>query len=126
MSKIKSKGTKLEDQGWILLKNAKVNFRKHPKKVYGNPDAGHKGKKIAVFFDSDFWHGYDWKNQIKTIKSKKSFWITKIERNMERDKEVNKLLKKQGWKVIRLWEKDLSKKRWAITIKKMQKVWEID
>lgn len=111
MSKIKGKGTKLEDSGWALLHEVGMHFRKHPKGVFGNPDAGNKSKKIAIFFDSEFWHGYDWQNQKRTIKSKKKFWISKIERNMQRDKEVNAMLKKNGWRVIRIWECELHKKR---------------
>ena len=81
MSNIKGKGTEMEERGWKLLREAGVRYRKHPKGVIGNPDAGHKGKKIAVFFDSEFWHGYNWKIRKNDFKSKKKFWISKIEKN---------------------------------------------
>lgn len=123
MSQIKAKGTNLEKTGWNLLKEAKVSFRKHPKNIFGKPDAGNKSRKIAVFFDSNFWHGYNWIQQKKTIKSKKKFWIQKIERNIQRDKAVTALLKKEGWKVVRLWERDLLMKNKAKVILKLQKIW---
>ncbi len=123
MSNIRGRETQLEKTGWALLKMAKVRFRKHPKAVPGNPDAGHKGKKIAVFFDSSFWHGADWESQKLTFKSRKQFWIPKIERNIARDKKVNAILKESGWKVLRITEKELSKANRMKTITKIMKTW---
>ena len=67
------------------------------------------GKKIAVFCDREFWHGYNWEERKKDFKSHQEFWIPKIERNMERDREVNETLKAKGWTVIRFWGKDIKK-----------------
>ena len=64
---------------------------------------------MAVFCDSEFWHGYDWDNRKGDFKSNKDFWIPKIERNIERDKEVNKALEDEGWKVLRFWGRDIKK-----------------
>ena len=77
--------------------------------VYGHPDIAFIGKKIAVFCDSEFWHGYDWKNRKEDIKSNKDFWVTKIERNIARDEEVNNYLELHGWKVLRFWGKEIKK-----------------
>ncbi len=123
MSRIKGKETQLEKTGWALLKTAGVRFRKHPKNVPGNPDAGHKGKKIAVFFDSAFWHGADWHKQKRTFKSNRKFWIPKIERNISRDNEVNSILKKSNWKVLRITESDLKKANHKKTIQKIIRMW---
>ncbi len=57
--------------------------------------------------DSEFWHGYDWENRKSDIKSRREFWIPKIERNMERDREVNEILTADGWRVLRFWGKDI-------------------
>lgn len=122
MSKIKGKGTKLEEKGWQLLRDAGLQFRKHPKGIPGNPDAANKSRKIAVFFDSEFWHGYDWKNRKENIKSNKKFWTRKIERNIERDKEVTAELKAKGWAVIRIWEKELNKKNLLKTIEAVKRI----
>ena len=67
--------------------------------------------KIAVFCDSEFFHGKDW-DALKARLSrsdKGEYWIKKIERNMARDVEVEKELNYLGWKVIRFWGKDIKK-----------------
>lgn len=109
MSKIRSKNTKLEEQGRLLVREAGLSYRKHPKDITGKPDVANKKRKIAIFFDSDFWHGFDYENSVKN-KLQTDFWRTKIERNMARDAEVNKLLTEKGWKVLRLWEHNIKRK----------------
>lgn len=86
-----------------------LHYRKNVKSVFGKPDIAFIGKKIAVFCDSEFWHGYDWENKNKEIKSRREFWIPKIERNIQRDKEVTKTLEEQGWVVLRFWGKEIKK-----------------
>lgn len=61
-----------------------LRYRKNVAGLTGKPDIVFMGKKIAVFCDGDFWHGYDWENRKQDIKSRKEFWIPKIERNMQR------------------------------------------
>jgi DNA (cytosine-5)-methyltransferase 1 len=65
--------------------------------------------KLAIFIDGEFWHGKDWEVRKYDHKSNQEFWLPKIERNMQRDEEVNKELEKQGWKVLRFWGKDIQK-----------------
>ena len=107
MSAVKSKDSEIE----ILLRRALwskgIRYRKNVKSIFGHPDVAFVGKKVAVFCDSEFWHGYDWENKNAEIKSNRDFWIPKIERNIKRDKEVNKYLEEQGWTVIRFWGKDI-------------------
>lgn len=122
MSKIKGKNTRMEVKFFALLKEAGFRFRKYPKKIFGNPDAANKSAKIAFFYDSAFWHGYDWKNRKQRLRSNKKFWIAKIERNIARDREVNRSLKKNGWRVVRVWEHELGKKSREKTIRKLQRV----
>ena len=86
-----------------------IRYRKNYNQIEGKPDIAIIGKKIAVFCDSEFWHGKDWKNRKKEIKSNKDFWYKKIERNIERDKEVNKELKRLGWTVLRFWGEEIIK-----------------
>ena len=66
-------------------------------------------KKIAVFCDSEFWHGYNWEERKKDFKSHQEFWIPKIERNMERDAEVTAFLESEGWTVIRFGGNEIKK-----------------
>ena len=86
-----------------------LRYRKNVKTVFGHPDIAFIGKKIAVFCDSEFWHGYDWEHRKDDIKSRRDFWIPKIERNMQRDIEVNDVLKSDGWIVLRFWGKEIKK-----------------
>ena len=84
-----------------------IRYRKHYN-VSGKPDFVIPRLKIAIFCDSNFWHGKNWGEERKSeFKKNKEFWIKKIERNIERDKEVNEELTNQGWQVIRLWEDEI-------------------
>lgn len=107
MQAVKNKDSKIE----LLLRNELWNrglrYRKNVKSVYGHPDIAFIGKKVAVFVDSEFWHGFDWENRKKDFKSHQEFWIPKIERNIQRDIEVNEKLKSEGWTVIRFWGKEI-------------------
>lgn len=87
-----------------LKRRCITTFSKNDHSVFGKPDFVFKARKIAVFCDSDFWHGYDWKNARKAIKSNREFWISKIEGNIKRDKEVTDRLTADGWTVLRFWE----------------------
>lgn len=62
-----------------------------------------------MFCDSEFWHGYNWDVKKNEIKSKRDFWIPKIERNMQRDIEVTNKLTQDGWIVLRFWGNDIKK-----------------
>lgn len=77
--------------------------------MFGKPDIVFISKKIAVFCDSEFWHGYDWENRKHDFKKNQDFWIPKIERNIQRDCEVNEHLQADGWLVLRFWGKDIKK-----------------
>ena len=65
--------------------------------------------KIAIFVDSEFWHGKDLEKNEISIKSNKDFWISKLKRNKNRDIDVNNFLSAAGWKVLRFWGKDIIK-----------------
>lgn len=109
MKQVKNKDSKIE----ILLRqelwNRGLRYRKNTNKVFGHPDIAFIGKKIAVFCDSEFWHGYTWEERKNDFKSHQEFWISKIERNMERDIEVSERLKSEGWTVIRFWGNEIKK-----------------
>ena len=109
MQAVKNKDSKIE----LLLRRELwtrgIRYRKNTSKVFGHPDIAFIGKKIAVFCDSEFWHGYNWEERKKDFKSHQEFWIPKIERNMQRDIEVTEELQKQGWKVLRFWGNEIKK-----------------
>lgn len=73
--------------------------------VYGNPDFILPHKKIAIFCDGDFWHGYKYHEKKKPLKQ---YWRKKIEVNMKRDQRVVRKLRNEGWSVLRFWEHDIN------------------
>lgn len=109
MQAIRSKDTSIELRLRKALWDRGIRYRKNYKKLIGKPDIAITKYRIAVFCDSDFWHGYDWDNRNQRIKSNREYWIPKIERNMARDKEVNEALTKDGWTVLRFWEWQIKK-----------------
>lgn len=107
MQAVKNKDSKIELALRRELWKRGLRYRKNSTKIYGKPDIVFIGKKVAVFCDSEFWHGYDWDNRKNDFKSKQDFWIPKIERNMQRDIEVTDKLTSSGWVVLRFWGKDI-------------------
>jgi len=109
MQAVKNKGSKIELIIGSGLWVKGLRYRRNDKTVFGKPDFVFKKTKIAVFCDSEFWHGKDWNKRKKEHKSNIDFWHKKISRNIQRDKEVNKKLTKDGWLVLRFWGKDIEK-----------------
>lgn len=109
MKQVKNKDSKIEVALRKELWNRGLRYQKNVTSIFGKPDLVFKGKKVAVFCDSEFWHGYNWEERKKDFKSHQEFWIPKIERNMERDKEVTAELQRQGWTVLRFWGKEIKK-----------------
>ena len=109
MQAVKNKDSQIE----LLLRKELwargFRYRKNVNRIYGKPDIVFIGKKVAVFCDSEFWHGYNWEERKKDFKSHQEFWIPKIERNMERDAEVTAFLESEGWTVIRFWGNEIKK-----------------
>lgn len=117
MQAVKSKGSKIETLLSKALWAKGYRYRKNDKTVFGKPDLTFKKLKIVVFVDSEFWHGKNWKTRKHDHKSNQAFWLKKIERNIQRDKEVNKELLKEKWQVLRFWGKDIEKNlHYCITI----------
>lgn len=109
MSKICGKDTKPEIKFRKALWALGFRYRANDKQLIGKPDIVLRKFKTIVFIDGEFWHGYNWKEKRDKIKSNRDFWIPKIERNMQRDAEVNESLKEMGFKVFRFWEKEIKK-----------------
>ena len=107
MRAIKSTGTKDEVRLAKALWYLGYRYRKNNKTVFGKPDLTFKKLKIAIFVDSEFFHGKDWETEKHRIKSNQEFWHKKIERNRERDLEVNQYLRSNNWTVIRFWRKEV-------------------
>jgi DNA mismatch endonuclease Vsr len=107
MQAVKSKGSKIENAFSKALWGKGYRFGKNVKSIIGKPDIVFRKYKVAIFIDSEFWHGKDWSKRKKEHKSNIKFWHNKIEGNIKRDKVVNKELKKLGWIVLRFWGKQI-------------------
>ena len=105
MSRIRGQNTKIDLMMKEMLKESGYRFEMYPK-MFGNPDFAHRRKKIAIFCDGDFWHGYRYHDKKKPSKK---FWRDKIENNMRRDARYTRKLRRDGWSVIRIWEHDIEK-----------------
>lgn len=107
MSGIRSKNTGIEKTVFAYLRKKKIYFRSHYEKIPGKPDIALPLKKIAVFINGDFWHGYrfaSWKNRIPKV-----YWRDKIESNIARDKKRYAFLRRRGWRVMRVWGHEIIK-----------------
>lgn len=109
MKAIKNKDTDIEVLLRLELWHRGLRYQKNVNGITGKPDIVFKGPKVAVFCDSEFWHGYNWDERKEDFKSNQEFWIPKIERNMQRDKEVTESLENAGWTVLRFWGKEIKK-----------------
>lgn len=111
MSKIHSKDTKIE----VVLRKALwkkgYHYRKNYKKIPGSPDICLTKYKIAIFCDSEFFHGKDWEVLKARLEKGNNgqYWVKKIEENMFRDDVKDKALNLMGWTVIHFWGKDILK-----------------
>lgn len=109
MKSNKGKDTKPELMLRKELWRRGLRYRKNYKHLYGKPDIVFLGAKIAVFIDGKMWHGYDWEHQKDDFKSRRDYWIPKIERNIEHDFEVTQELISLDWLVMRFWDFEVKK-----------------
>ncbi|MEM1002765.1 MAG: very short patch repair endonuclease [Bacteroidota bacterium] len=107
MSKIHGKNTKPELMFRKALWRKGVRYRVNSKQLPGKPDVSIKKYKLAIFIDWTYWHGYNWEERKTKISTNRAFWIPKIERNMQRDQEVNDALESLGFMVFRFWEHEI-------------------
>ena len=109
MQHVRSKDSQIELKLRRELWKNGFRYRKNVREIFGCPDIVFKKLKIAVFCDSEFWHGYDWENRKNDFKSNQDFWIKKIERNIARDREVNEKLSEDGWTILRFFGNEIKK-----------------
>lgn len=109
MSHIFGKDTSIEIKLRKALWHKGYRYRKNYKKLPGSPDIALTKYKIAIFCDSEFWHGKDWDKLHEKLKSGNNpkYWTKKIAENIERDHEKNQMLKAMGWRVLHFWENDI-------------------
>lgn len=110
MSAIRGKETGIEVRLRKALYEKGLRYRKNSKYIYGHPDVSMKGLKIAVFCDSEFWHGKNFEANEAKLTTNHDYWVKKIRRNIARDQEVNERLREEGYTVLRFWGEDIEKR----------------
>lgn len=107
MSRIRSKDTKPEMLVRKFLHKNGFRYRLHVKNMPGKPDIVLPKYKTVIFIHGCFWHGHEGCKYYVVPKSNVSYWVPKIEKNIQRDVESEKRLEIQKWKIIKLWECDV-------------------
>jgi len=121
-SRIKKANTSCNTRHEVALQNELselgLRFQKNATGVPGRPDIVFAKAHLAVFCDGDFWHGRKWnvlrRNLVRGTNA--AYWCAKISRNMKRDKEITSLLRKSGWRVLRVWESEIKKDPCAVAM----------
>ena len=90
----------------LFRANRITGWRRH-RPIFGRPDFVFSRLKVAVFVDGCFWHGCP--KHGSRPKQNRKFWETKIARNRARDRKVTRVLRGKGWRVVRIWEHELTK-----------------
>lgn len=110
MQHIRAKNSKAEVKLRKALWKRGIRYRKNYRVLPGTPDLAITKYHIAVFVDGDFWHAREHREfPGEQIQTNQEFWVRKLRRNVERDKEVNDALLEMGWLVLRFWETDVLK-----------------
>lgn len=109
MSRIRGKDTSIERALRKALWVKGYRYRKNYKLLPGTPDIVLTKYRLAIFCDSEFFHGKEWQTLMPKLQKGKNpdYWISKIERNMERDQVKDKTLLFDGWTVVHFWGKDI-------------------
>lgn len=120
MSMIRGKNTKPEIIVRKFLHSKGLRFRLHKKELPGKPDIVLPKFKTVIFIHGCFWHGHKNCKYFVIPKTRTEWWISKIERNRLVDKRNNDNLKKNGWKIITIWECQLRPKNFSKTLYKLE------
>jgi len=112
MAAVRNKDSKAELALRRELHARGMRYRLHARDVPGRPDLVIRSRRLAVFVDGDMWHGNEHRRRGMTsmaelFPTRTDWWVAKIERNMQRDQEVNEQLAADGWTVIRIWESEV-------------------
>ncbi len=119
MSQIKGKNTKPEILVRKFLHANGYRYRLHAKNLPGKPDIVLKTYNTVVFIHGCFWHGHKGCQYFVVPKTRTQWWLNKINRNKEKDKESTETLQKEGWNIITIWECELKKDKREKTLQKL-------
>lgn len=107
MSRVRLKKGKAESALAKALWHRGYRYRLNYRALPGSPDIAITSRKIAVFVDGEFWHGYGWEERKGRLKRNREYWIQKIEENIARDARNDALLRERGWIPVHFWEKEV-------------------
>ncbi len=109
MSLIKGKGNKRTEGAMVkILRAEKITGWRRHLPLPGRPDFTFRNERLSVFIDGCFWHGCP--KCYRAPKSNRKFWADKVAYNRQHDLAVNRVLKKIGWRVLRIWQHSLQKR----------------
>lgn len=104
MRRIRSKDTAPEMAVRSLAHRLGYRYRLHRKDIPGKPDLVFPGRRKVIFIHGCFWHQHPGCREGRPPKSNTAYWLPKLERNMERDKDALARLAAAGWDVLVIWE----------------------
>jgi DNA mismatch endonuclease (patch repair protein) len=121
MSRIRGCGNKDTELALAkLLRRHGIKGWRRNQPVFGKPDFVFQKIKLAIFVDGCFWHGCS-KHATKPANNR-AFWSRKLSSNKKRDQVVNKILRKAGWRVLRIWEHELTRKNETRLVQRIKRV----
>lgn len=120
MRRIKGKDTKIEVEVRSWLFSRGFRFRKNDKRYPGKPDIVLPKYKTVIFINGCFWHRHTGCKYATTPKTRTEFWLEKFERNVRNDELHRQQLEDMGWKVITIWECQLKRNSFEITLGNME------
>lgn len=107
MRAVKSKDTTPELLVRTLIHGLGYRYRLHRRDLPGTPDLAFPSRKLALFVHGCFWHGHDCKRGARMPKANNAYWVAKIDRNRQRDRETQRALGEMGWTSFVIWECEL-------------------
>jgi DNA mismatch endonuclease (patch repair protein) len=123
MSRVRGRGNKDTELALAkLLRRHRIKGWRRHRPVFGKPDFIFPKKRLAIFVDGCFWHGCP--KHATYPKSNRAFWERKLSANKKRDQVVNQALAKANWRVIRIWECELTRENEARLVKRLKSVLE--
>lgn len=120
MSRVRSSGNRDTELRLIaIFRSHRITGWRRNYKLPGKPDFVFPAQCLTVFVDGCYWHGCP-KHYVRP-KSNRAFWDSKIARNRQRDRQVNRILKAKGWRVLRIWEHALARKHEIRTVARIRR-----
>lgn len=117
MAQVKSSRNKSTEEALVrIFRREKITGWRRNYDLAGRPDFVFLSERVAVFVDGCFWHGHPKRCRIPS--TNREYWTSKIDRNRARDRKVNRMLRKRGWQVVRIWEHLINQPRTIARVRK--------